>query len=93
MPYLTKRALEGLSNYAYKPSGYTTLDELHQPVWNCERPPAAASGPWPPGRPLPAPLQTHPPATAAACADPPACPWLPLQTSPTTGCPCGWRPT
>ncbi|PSC75152.1 CDP-Ethanolamine:DAG ethanolamine phosphotransferase [Micractinium conductrix] len=34
MPYLTKRALEGLRDYAYKPSGYTYLDELHQPIWN-----------------------------------------------------------
>lgn len=36
MPYLSKRSLEGLRNYAYKPSGYTILDELHQPIWNCE---------------------------------------------------------
>lgn len=36
MPYLSTRALEGLRSYQYKPSGYTILDELHQPVWNCE---------------------------------------------------------
>lgn len=46
--YLSLRALEGLKAYAYKPSGYTILDELHQPVWNCEQqqpppPPAAAA--------------------------------------------------
>lgn len=34
--YLTSRGLEGLKSYQYKPSGYTILDELHQPVWNCE---------------------------------------------------------
>ena len=34
--YLSLRALEGLKSYAYKPSGYTVLDDLHQPVWNCE---------------------------------------------------------
>lgn len=32
--YLTSRGLEGLKSYQYKPSGYTILDELHQPVWN-----------------------------------------------------------
>ncbi|KAI7846212.1 hypothetical protein COHA_000282 [Chlorella ohadii] len=32
--YLSLRALEGLKSYAYKPSGYTVLDDLHQPVWN-----------------------------------------------------------
>ena len=42
--YLSLRALEGLKSYAYKPSGYTVLDDLHQPVWNCEPPlPAAAA--------------------------------------------------
>ncbi len=34
--YLTTRALSGLAHYAYKPSGYTVLDRLHQPFWNCE---------------------------------------------------------
>ncbi|KAI3425927.1 hypothetical protein D9Q98_007899 [Chlorella vulgaris] len=32
--YLTTRALSGLAHYAYKPSGYTVLDRLHQPFWN-----------------------------------------------------------
>lgn len=35
MGYLSQRSLEGLRSYAYKPCGYTYLDELHQPVWNC----------------------------------------------------------
>ena len=34
--YLSPRALEGLKNYQYKPAGYTLLDDLHQPFWNCE---------------------------------------------------------
>eukprot|EP00887_Chlorella_sp_A99_P008007 scaffold12.g8007.t1 len=34
MPALSKRALEGLRDYQYKPGGYTVLDELHQPFWN-----------------------------------------------------------
>ena len=35
MRYLTPRALEGLKEYRYKPGGYTVLDALHQPIWNC----------------------------------------------------------
>jgi ethanolaminephosphotransferase len=37
MPYFSKRALNGLRDYTYKPGGYTILDKLHQPFWNCER--------------------------------------------------------
>jgi hypothetical protein len=36
MPFLSARALTGLSSYKYKPSGYTLLDDIHQPFWNCE---------------------------------------------------------
>lgn len=35
-PYLSRRALEGLKQYQYKPAGYTFLDNWHQPIWNCE---------------------------------------------------------
>ncbi len=35
MPYLSKRALQGLKDYQYKPGNYTILDEWHQPIWNC----------------------------------------------------------
>jgi hypothetical protein len=35
MAFLSDRALRGLQNYKYKPAGYTILDDLHQPVWNC----------------------------------------------------------
>ena len=35
MPYLTSEALAGLKAYVYKPAGYTWLDNLHQPLWNC----------------------------------------------------------
>lgn len=35
MPYLSERALDGLKHYKYKPGGYTWLDDLHQPFWNC----------------------------------------------------------
>jgi len=35
MPVLSKRALEGLRTYQYKPAGYTVLDDWHQPFWNC----------------------------------------------------------
>jgi len=34
--YLSERALAGLKSYEYKPSGYTILDTLHTPFWNCE---------------------------------------------------------
>lgn len=34
MPYFSKRALNGLRDYTYKPGGYTILDKLHQPFWN-----------------------------------------------------------
>ncbi|KAK9844095.1 hypothetical protein WJX81_004397 [Elliptochloris bilobata] len=34
MPVLSKRALEGLRTYQYKPAGYTVLDDWHQPFWN-----------------------------------------------------------
>lgn len=36
MKYLSTRALEGLKRYQYKPSGYTFLDHVHAPFWNCE---------------------------------------------------------
>ena len=35
MGYLSKQALSGLKHYAYKPGGYTILDNWHQPFWNC----------------------------------------------------------
>lgn len=41
--YLTTRALEGLREYAYKPSGYTVLDAWHAPILNRER--GLAGGP------------------------------------------------
>lgn len=34
-PYLTERALQGLKQYQYKPGGYTWLDAVHNPYWNC----------------------------------------------------------
>jgi hypothetical protein len=34
MPYLSRRALEGLANYKYVASGLTWLDDIHQPAWN-----------------------------------------------------------
>ena len=34
---LSQRALEGLRAYKYKPGGYTWLDHLHTPFWNCEQ--------------------------------------------------------
>ena len=34
-PVLSQSGIEGLRNYKYKPAGYTILDDLHQPVWNC----------------------------------------------------------
>ena len=40
MPYLSQRALEGLKAYEYKPAGYTYLDKLHAPFYNCERTPS-----------------------------------------------------
>lgn len=43
--YLTTRALEGLREYAYKPSGYTILDAWHAPILNRERGPEGAV-PW-----------------------------------------------
>ena len=33
--YLSERALAGLKAYEYKPAGYTILDKLHTPFWNC----------------------------------------------------------
>jgi hypothetical protein len=36
MPYLSQRALEGLKAYEYKPAGYTYLDKIHAPFYNCE---------------------------------------------------------
>lgn len=36
MPFLSRRALEGLKAYKYKPGGYTILDKLHNPFWNCK---------------------------------------------------------
>lgn len=32
--YLDERMLKGLSTYKYKASGYTWLDDLHNPMWN-----------------------------------------------------------
>jgi hypothetical protein len=36
MVYLSRRALEGLKAYEYKPAGYTYLDKIHAPFYNCE---------------------------------------------------------
>lgn len=36
MPYLDKKALQGLKHYSYKPGGYTVMDNWHTPHWNCE---------------------------------------------------------
>lgn len=33
---LTPRALRGLKAYVYKATGYTWLDDVHTPFWNCE---------------------------------------------------------
>ena len=33
---LSARALDGLKSYQYKSGGYTILDDLHNPMWNCE---------------------------------------------------------
>lgn len=38
MPILSKRALSGLKAYKYVSAGYTLLDDIHQPFWNCEPP-------------------------------------------------------
>lgn len=63
--YLSLRALEGLKSYAYKPSGYTVLDDLHQPVWNCE---CASPSELPPAfRRLPPPACLHPRERAFVC--------------------------
>uniref|UniRef100_A0A7S0X1J6 Ethanolaminephosphotransferase n=1 Tax=Chlamydomonas leiostraca TaxID=1034604 RepID=A0A7S0X1J6_9CHLO len=32
--YLSRRALDGLKHYKYKPGGYTILDVIHAPIWN-----------------------------------------------------------
>jgi ethanolaminephosphotransferase len=37
-PYLSERALQGLKQYKYKPGGYTWLDDVHNPYWNCACP-------------------------------------------------------
>jgi len=36
MKFLSKQALVGLQTYKYKAGGYTILDELHTPIWNCK---------------------------------------------------------
>jgi len=36
MPFLSARGLSGLKNYKYQSAGYTLLDDIHQPFWNCE---------------------------------------------------------
>lgn len=36
MPFLSARALSGLKNYKYQSAGYTLLDDIHQPFWNCK---------------------------------------------------------
>ena len=36
MAFLCSRALNGLRTYKYSPAGYTLLDDIHQPFWNCE---------------------------------------------------------
>eukprot|EP00983_Pelagomonas_calceolata_P031626 991489-Pelagomonas_calceolata.AAC.7 len=36
MKFLSKQALFGLQSYKYKSGGYTYLDTLHNPFWNCE---------------------------------------------------------
>jgi len=36
MVYLSRRALDGLKAYEYKPAGYTYLDKIHAPFYNCE---------------------------------------------------------
>ena len=38
MPMLSSRALSGLKNYKYQSAGYTLLDDIHQPFWNCKPP-------------------------------------------------------
>ncbi len=38
MPYLSERGLEGLKQYVYHSAGYTWLDDVHQPFWNCAYP-------------------------------------------------------
>ena len=42
MPFLSARGLSGLKNYKYQSAGYTLLDDIHQPFWNC-KPSARAS--------------------------------------------------
>lgn len=32
--YLSERAVKGIAHYKYKASGYTWLDDLHNPLWN-----------------------------------------------------------
>ncbi len=34
MPFLSRRALDGLKNYKYHSAGYTILDVWHTPFWN-----------------------------------------------------------
>jgi len=35
MGYLSRRALNNFKDYKYKASGYTWLDDVHTPFWNC----------------------------------------------------------
>lgn len=37
MPFLSARGLSGLKNYKYQSAGYTLLDDIHQPFWNCKQ--------------------------------------------------------
>ena len=34
--YLSLQALKGLKHYQYKSTGYTLIDDWHQPFWNGE---------------------------------------------------------
>ena len=33
---MTDRELAGLKAYKYKATGYTILDDLHNPIWTCK---------------------------------------------------------
>lgn len=67
MVYLSRRALEGLKAYEYKPSGYTYLDRIHTPFWECEC--LAGCGPGPRWRRS---LESSAPPPARCCAAPAA---------------------
>ena len=58
---MTDRELAGLKAYKYKATGYTILDDLHNPIWTCKGHADAAAGhdapPRGPSLPTPHPIE------------------------------------